>query len=158
MSARVDTPFRFFPCFKSCRVLWRAFLSRATSQSKKAPLTLWRIDADQNDDVIWLQPVYFFAGCADPVSDDSPSASPITRFALHCPTTTEGYAVVQSRDDRYLSYITVNADGDALPGAWSFGQIQERGEESIASLLRINALFKVPGGQEYAAYALSLRR
>jgi hypothetical protein len=132
-------------------------------------LTIWRIDSDPNDLVIWIEPVYFFSGCDDALAsagrsigrgqpDGELTPPPTTRFAWHCATTHEGYYVVQSRDGGTLSYYTVNADGDTLPGAWSFGQIEERGEGSIASILSLNALFKGPGDHEYLTYYRSVRR
>jgi hypothetical protein len=132
-------------------------------------LTVWRIDSDQNALVIWIQPVYFFTGCNDAVtgagsassragSDETLAVSPRIRFALRCPTTTEGYYVTQSLDGRRLTYSTVNIDGDALPGAWLFGQTDEPEEESTRSILGINGLFKGPGDQQYLAYYQTVRR
>jgi hypothetical protein len=145
------------------------YTTRSARSAGKAPLTIWRIDSDLNGLVIWIEPVYFFSGCDDAMiganpppshgqSDEILTVSPMTQFALHCTATAEGYYVIQSRDGHQISYSAVNAYGDVLPGAWSFGQIEERGEGSIASILSRNALFKGPGGQEYTTYYQSVRR
>jgi hypothetical protein len=145
------------------------YTTRSARPEKKTPLTIWRIDSDLNDLVIWIEPVYFFSVCDDAVTDASRSTSrgqnegkvatpPMTQFALRCAATREGYYVIQSRDGGTLSYSTVDADGETLPGAWSFGQIEERGEGSIALILRLNSLFKGPGDHEYLTYYRAVRR
>jgi hypothetical protein len=145
------------------------YTTSSARPDKKAPLTIWRIDSDLNDLVIWIEPVYFMSGCDDTIVSGSRSlgrgqtdgmltAPQIAQFALRCATTAEGYYVIASPDGSRLSYYTVNADGATLPGAWSFGQIEERGEGSIASILRLNALFKGPGDHEYLTYYQSVRR
>jgi hypothetical protein len=145
------------------------YTTRSSRPGGKVPLTLWRVDSDPHDFVIWIEPVYFFSGCDDVVSgddravsrglsDEVTAASSTIRLALHCPETTEGYFVVQSHDAGQLSFFTVNAFGDTLPGAWSFGQSDERGDRSIASTLSLNATFKGPGNQEYMSYYHAVRR
>jgi hypothetical protein len=145
------------------------YTTRSVRPPGKAVLTLWRVDSDPHDFVIWIEPVYFFSGCDDVVSgddravsrgrpDEVTATSSTIRLALHCPDTTEGYFVVQSHDAGQLSFFVVNAFGDTLPGAWSFGQSDERGDRSIASTLSLNAMFKGTGDQEYTTYYHSVGR
>jgi hypothetical protein len=129
---------------------------------------LWRIDSDLQGFVIWIEPVYFF-GCDEVVNGDGraisrgrsnemTATSSTIELALHCPGTAEGYYAVQSRDGRQLSFSVVNGFGDTLPGGWTFGQSEERGDRSVATMLSINATFKGPGDQEYGIYFRSVRR
>jgi hypothetical protein len=145
------------------------YTTRSSQPARKAPLTLWRIDSDLHDFVIWIEPVYFFSGCDDVASDDGratsqgrsneeSAASSMVLLALHCPETAEGYYAIRSGDGRQLSFSVVNGFGDTLPGAWSFGQSDEQGDRSVASILSVNATFKGPGDQEYVSYYHVVRR
>jgi len=140
-----------------------------TTHAASGQLSVWRIDSDQRDFVLWIEPVYFFSGCDDNPSNDRRqpagggstelrAASPRTMLALHCHSTAEGYYVFESIDGRFLSYTTVNAVGDAFRARWSFGERQSIvGDDSSGAMPRTSALFKEPEDGEYATYYRSLR-
>ena len=141
-----------------------------TTRSASGQLSVWRIDSDQRDLVLWVEPVYFFSGCDDHPANDRRqpggggsaelrAASPRTMLALHCQSTAEGYYVFESIDGRFLRYLTVNAVGDAFRGRWSFGERQSIvGGDPGAPIRRMSARFKELEDREYAIYYRSLWR
>ena len=139
----------------------------ARSQRGDRILTIWRIDTDPSDLVLWAEPgVLLINSCDQPIRDltsrsvtlpsDRNRAATLV-LSARCPESGEGYYILQDAGARVFTYASIHENDETYLANWTFGHILNAREAMTGrAYFLVDRLFKSSAEAAYQSYLRDL--
>ena len=139
----------------------------ARSQRGDRILTIWRIDTDPSDLVLWVEPgVLLINSCDQPIRDLTSRSVTLSSdhhraarlvLSARCPESSHGYYILQDAGARVFTFASIHENGETYLANWTFGHILNSQEARTGrSYFLVDRLFKSPAEAAYQSYRRDL--
>lgn len=130
-------------------------------------LTIWRLDTDPSDLILWAEPgVLLVNSCDRPIRDLTPPPDSLSSdhgrantvvMSARCPGSSQGYYVLQAVGARVFTFRSIHEDGQAYLPNWTFGHIlNSREAKRGRGYDLVDRVFKSPTEDAYRSYLRDL--
>jgi len=143
------------------------YATRVTSQRGDRLLTIWRVDTDPSDLVLWVEPGLLLANtCDQPIQDSAPRSVLVSRdpaetatlvVGARCPTSSPGYYLLRGAGAPTFTFVSIHEDGATWRSTWTFGHaLTSREITAGRGYSGVDRAFKSPTEDVYLSYLRDL--
>jgi hypothetical protein len=139
----------------------------AVPKGRDRILTIWRVDTDLADRVIWIEPALFLASSCDRVILDlTPRSMSLPSdqggvgtlvLGARCPENAQGYYILQRTGTPTFTFLSIHENGVVDPSGWTVGRLTDRSQmPTIRGTRLVDQAFKSPAEDAYQSYLRDL--